>query len=185
VLVVEAVLAQVTWSTDESADWRDSVRTIAAASWRAVRAHPQAIPLILTRRSRSTAVLEISEALLRGLARSGRKGAKLLIAFRAVQAFVMGFAQAELAGPLSRTAGERPHAVIRRFRALPRQRYPHLIEIATAASASRPEDEFRAGLDLLLNSLSDAAAPTAQRRRSAAVAAAPRTPRTRSGTRRK
>jgi hypothetical protein len=77
----------------------------------------------------------------------------LLIAFRSVQALIMGFAQVELAGPLSRAAGERPQAVIRRFRSLPRERYPHLIEIATAATTSQAEDEFRAGLDLLLSGL--------------------------------
>jgi hypothetical protein len=121
--------------------------------WRALRAHPQVIPLILTRRSRSAAVIEVSEALLGALARSGRSGADLLIAFRSVQALIMGFAQVELAGPLSRAAGERPQAVIRRFRSLPRERYPHLIEIATAATTSQAEDEFRAGLDLLLSGL--------------------------------
>ena len=150
VLVVDAVVEKAVWSRTDHADWRDGVREIAIAMWCALRAHPQVIPLILTRRSRSAAVIEVSEALLSALARSGRSGADLLIAFRSVQALIMGFAQVELAGPLSRAAGERPQAVIRRFRSLPRERYPHLIEIATAATTSQPEDEFRAGLDLLL-----------------------------------
>ena len=153
VLVVDAVLAEATWSRTEHADWRDAVREIATACWQAVRAHPQVIPLILTRRSRSAAVFEISEALLRALSPSGRSGRDLLTAFRSVQALVMGFAQVELAGPLSRAAGERKHAVIRRFQSLPRERYPHLIQIADAAVTSQPEDEFRTGLDLLLTGL--------------------------------
>ena len=65
----------------------------------------------------------------------------------------MGFAQVELAGPLSRAAGERPQAVIRRFRSLPADEYPRLIEIATAALQSDAEREFRAALDLLLSGL--------------------------------
>jgi len=154
-LVVEAVLAKAQWADVEDADWPAAVREIATALWRAVRAHPAVIPLILTRRSRSPAVIDASEALLRALARSGRSAGDLLTAFRAVQALVMGFAQIELAGPLSRAAGEPPQAVIRRFRALPRQRYPHLIEIATAAAGSRADDEFSAGLDLLLTGLAD------------------------------
>lgn len=153
ILVVEAVLAQAVWSRSDHADWRDSVREIATALWRAVRAHPHVIPLILTRRSRSPAVFEVSEAMLQALARSGRSGSELLAAFRSVQALVMGFAQVELTSPLARAAGERRATVIRRFRALPSDRYPHLIEIATAAMVSSPEDEFCRGLELLIAGL--------------------------------
>lgn len=149
-LVIEAVLEKADWPRLSYRDWRDEVRAIAVALWRALRAHPQVIPLIVTRRSRSPAVFDASEALLRALARSGRSGEELLIAFRSLQALTMGFAQVELTSPLSRAAGERPPAVIRRFRALPRERYPHLIEIATAAMTSHAEQEFRAGLDYLL-----------------------------------
>src|SRR5690349_15518726 len=131
VLVVDGVLAKADWPRGEHPDWQDGVRAIALALWRALRAHPEVVPLILTRRSRSAAVIEVSEALLRDLARSGRSGKELLAAFRSVQALVMGFAQVELAGPLSRAAGERAPAVIRRFRSLPSDRFPHLIEIAT------------------------------------------------------
>jgi len=153
VLVVEAVVEKAKWPRARRADWRAGVREIATALWHALRAHPQAIPLILTRRSRSPAIFEISEALLHELARSGRAGEELLVAFRSLQALVMGFVQVELTGALSRAAGERPQAVIRRFRALPPERYPHLIEIATAAMSSKAEDEFRAGLELLLAGL--------------------------------
>jgi AcrR family transcriptional regulator len=151
VLVVEAVMAEADWPRAPHADWREDVHAIATAAWRSVRAHPAAIPLILTRRSRSPAVLELSESLLAALARSGRSGRQLLVAFRAVTAFVMGFAQAELAGPLS---VEPPQKIIARFRALSAARYPRLIEIATAAASSDVADEFRTGLELLLAGLS-------------------------------
>jgi len=153
VLVVEAVVARADWPQPRGVDWREDVQCIATAMWRAVRAHPHAIPLILTRRSRSPAALAVAEALLDALSRSGRSGQRLLVAFRAVSALVMGFAQAELAGPLAVEAGEAAEAVIRRIRALPRQRYRRLIEIAGAAARSNPEREFRAGLDLLLDGL--------------------------------
>lgn len=153
VLVVEAVIAEARWPDGRNDDWRDDVRAIAIALWRAVRAHPNAIPLILTRRSRSPAVFEVSEALLQALARSGRSRKSLLVAFRAVLALVMGFAQAELAGPLAQRAGESAKATIARFRALPRDRYPRLIQIANAATTSKAGSEFRAGLELLLAGL--------------------------------
>ncbi|MGH7787250.1 MAG: TetR/AcrR family transcriptional regulator [Candidatus Binatia bacterium] len=153
VLVVEAVVARADWPQARGVDWREDVQVIATAMWRAVRAHPHAIPLILTRRSRSPAALAVAEALLEALARSGRSRQRLLVAFRAVSAFVMGFAQAELAGPLAVETGEAPEAVIRRIRAMPRTQYRHLIEIAAAAARSDAEREFRAALDLLLDGL--------------------------------
>lgn len=151
-LVVDAVLAEVRWPQLPRDDWRDEVRDIVEAVWQAVRAHPHVIPLILTRRSRSPALLELAEVLLAALARSGRRGQDLLVAFRAVTGFVMGLAQADLSGPLSVEVGQ-PEAVIARFRALPADRYPHLIEIASAAATSDPARELRAGLDALLAGL--------------------------------
>jgi len=153
-LVIEAVIAEVRWERGPFADWKDEVRAIASALWRAVRAHPNAIPLILTRRSRAPAMFEVTEALLTALARSGRSGADLLVAFRAVSALVMGLAQAELAGPLSLQAMESAEDAIARFRALPADRFAHLIDIASAALGSTPEQEFQASLDLLLAGLS-------------------------------
>lgn len=153
VLVMEAVLATVRRPRARPDDWRAETRGIATAMWRAVRAHPHVIPLVMTRRSRSPALLDASEAMLAALARSGRSGQALLVAFRAVTALVMGFAQVELAGPLSIAAGETPNAVIGRMRALPKAQYPRLIEIAGAALTSKAEREFRAGLDALLAGL--------------------------------
>jgi AcrR family transcriptional regulator len=155
ILVVEAVIAEARWSPAGQGEWRDEVQAIATAMWRAVRAHPHTIPLILTRRSRSPAVLEVAEAMLHALARSGLSGHSLLIAFRSVSALVMGFAQAELAGPLALQSGESAKATIARFRALPSDRYPRLIEIANAAATSEAESEFRGGLDLLLEGLAN------------------------------
>jgi hypothetical protein len=136
-----------------SADWRADLRAVAEAHWRAIRAHPDVIPLILTRRSLDPATLAAGEDLLAVLARSGRSGAALLAAFRTVNAFVHGFAQGELASPLSAGPGEDPEVVLKRVRALPPDRYPRLIEIAGAAAGSGPEAEFRAGLDVLVAGL--------------------------------
>jgi len=153
VLVTEAIVGRTRWPAGRRRDWRAEVRAIATAMWRAVRAHPHAIPLILVRRTRSPAALQVAEALLAALARGGRSGHRLLVAFRAVSALVMGFAQVELAGPLSRRAGETATTAIRRVRALSPEAFPHLIEIAEAATTSDAGREFRRGLDLLLAGL--------------------------------
>ena len=153
-LVVEAVIGEARWPLAGYAQWQDEVRAIATALWQAVRAHPHAIPLILTRRSRSPAVFEVTEALLRALARSGRSGPALLVAFRAVSGLITGLAQSELAGPLALQAEESAELTIARFRALPPERFAHLIDIADAAAGSTADGEFQASLDLLLAGLS-------------------------------
>lgn len=153
-LVVEAVIGEARWPLADYAQWQDEVRAIATALWQAVRAHPHAIPLILTRRSRSPAVFEVTEAMLRALARSGRSGLGLLVAFRAVSGLITGLAQSELAGPLALQATESAELTIERFRALPAERFAHLIDIANAAANSTADIEFQASLDLLLAGLS-------------------------------
>jgi AcrR family transcriptional regulator len=150
VLVVDGVMAKAELPREPVDDWREELEAVATAVWIAVRAHPEAIPLILTRRSRSAAVLDVAEALLGALARGGRSGVDLLIAFRAVSAFIVGFAQAELAGPLAAAADEAAAAVIARVRALSLDRYPHLIDIAGVAQDSSPQTEFRAALRELI-----------------------------------
>jgi AcrR family transcriptional regulator len=152
-LVTSAVFATVPLPPEPGADWRDDVRAVTTGLWRAVRAHPNAIPLVLTRRTLDEATLDHAEALLRALRRGGRGGFALLTAFRAVSGFVTGFAQAELAGPLAAGRGEDTGTVLARAKALPAERYPGLREIADAATQADPAAEFRAALDIVIAGL--------------------------------
>ncbi|MES9537099.1 TetR/AcrR family transcriptional regulator C-terminal domain-containing protein [Actinomadura sp. NPDC000600] len=156
-LVTGAVMAQARWSDEPSGDWRTRLAATAEAIWRAVRAHPNAIPLVLTTRSLDEDALAPAEALLQALADSGRTGAELLAAFRVVSGFIAGFAQAELTGPLASAAGQDAGTIVARMADLPAQRFPRLIEIARAATGD-PQTEFRAGLGILLAGI-DASGP--------------------------
>jgi AcrR family transcriptional regulator len=158
-LVVEAVMAEVKLPRErgdrQHNDWRQDVRAIVEATWRTVRRHPNVIPLVLTRRTLHETTLDWAEALLRALARSGRSGVDLLVAFRTVSGFVMGLAQAQLAGPLSpdgEAAGD-AHEDVARAQALPPDRFPHLIEIARVATRLGADREFRAGLEIVIAGL--------------------------------
>src|SRR5690606_8436887 len=91
-LVVDGVLRNLAPPAAPDADWRADVMAIAESVWRAVRPHPNAIPLILSRRSRSPIFLDTAEALLAALARSGLSGGGLLAAFRAVTTLATSFA---------------------------------------------------------------------------------------------
>lgn len=152
-LVVEAVVAKTHWTLKPGMKWEEELSAIGEGMWRALRAHPNVIPLVLTRRSRTPAMFDVAEAMLKALARSGRSGPRLLQAFRAVSSLIMGMAQNQLAGPMALQAGESVETTIARFHALPADRYPHLIEIASSATHSTPESEFRAALKLLIRGL--------------------------------
>ena len=150
-LVVEAVMAEAGLPQAVSSDWREEVRAIAQAIWLAIRAHPNVVPLVLTRRSMHEATLEPAEHLLRALAGSGRSGSALLIAYRTVFSFIVGLAQAQLTGPFA--SGASKDETVARVKALPITRFPKLVEIAEAAQRTDPQDEFDAGLELILNGL--------------------------------
>lgn len=152
-LVVEAVLAKTRWPDHSSGDWRQDVRAIAEALWQAVRNHPAVIPLVLTRRSLHDTTLACAEALLEALAASGRSGMDLLVAFRTVMGFVMGLAQAQLAGPLSADDDRVSAVTIRQMQALAPERFPRLVEVADAAARGNTRHEFDAGIDIILAGL--------------------------------
>jgi hypothetical protein len=84
-LVVAAVVAQV---------------RLPDAMWRGIRAHPAAIPLVLTRHTLSATGFAAADALIAALGRAGLADRDRLAAFHAVLGFVVGAAQAELAGPI-------------------------------------------------------------------------------------
>lgn len=149
-LVIEAVSGGATWVVPPDASWQDELASIARAAWGAVRMHPNTVPLILTRRSRSPAALNIAEGMLAALARAGLEGQGRLVAFRSVTALIIGMAQGELAGPLALQTGESAAETIARFRALPADRFPHLRATAAAAARSSAEHEFEGALRLLI-----------------------------------
>ncbi|MGW4464844.1 TetR/AcrR family transcriptional regulator [Micromonospora sp. NPDC004704] len=148
-LVVDAVSARVEMP-EPTDDWLADTRAVATALWRTFRAHPAAIPLVLTRRTSSRASLAPAEALAAALARGGLDGVDLFVAFRTVSAFVMGIAQAELAGRLSREndAG----SAAQRVAALAPDALPTLSKLAPVGAAFTGQ-EFERGLTVVLNGL--------------------------------
>ncbi|HUH70509.1 MAG TPA: TetR/AcrR family transcriptional regulator [Mycobacterium sp.] len=147
-LVVAAVVAGVTvpGPTD---DWRCDVRAVATAMWRAVRAHPAAIPLVLTRRMSSATGFAIADALIAALGRAGLPDAERLSAFHAVLALVTGAAQAELAGPL--TGGSSEAAA--RIGAVAGADFPHVEALSKVAARTSVEDDFDGGLRMLIEGI--------------------------------
>jgi AcrR family transcriptional regulator len=148
-LVVDAVAAQVPVVAPTD-DWAADVTATATVLWAAVRRHPATIPLVLTRRTSSGASLAPVEAMAAALARSGLDGFALLVAFRAVMGFVMGIAQAELAGPLS--PQHDPRQAAQDMATIAGEANPTLARL-TQVAGKDPEREFREGLNVVLAGL--------------------------------
>jgi AcrR family transcriptional regulator len=159
-LVAEAVLADVRLPRP-SDDWRADVKAIATAIWRAVRQHPNAAPLVLTRRTVSAAGYLPAERLVEALRRAGLSDLDALAAFRGVLSLVMGAAQVELAGPL--VAGDREQsnaAVAKHIGDLAGAEHPHLAALAETSQRSTMGDDFDRALDMLLTGIHTRASDT-------------------------
>lgn len=148
-LVAEAVVAGVELPA-AGADWLDDVRSVATAMWGGMRAHPNAIPLVLTRRSVASTGYAAAERLVDALSRGGLDDTALLGTFRAVVSLVMGSAQVELAG-----AGreEQQRQVAARMGALASVRHHRLAALAEVSQRSSATADFERALDLLLTGI--------------------------------
>ena len=158
-LLVGAVMAEMVAPARTGTDWSNDVRAIATAMWRAVRRHPNVIPLILNRRTDDVATLQAVEGLLEALAQSGRSGFELLAAFRLVSGFVTGFALSEVTGLLARTPGGTAQELRDRIAALTEGRLARLAEIASVGVPGNPQREFQAGLEIVIAGLKASSAP--------------------------
>lgn len=159
-LVVEAVMADADLPAPLG-DWQDSVRAVATAAWRAVCAHPNAIPLLLTNRVRHVATLAHAEALLAALSRGGLAGEGLLAAFRAINGFILGAAQTRAADLRDTADPALAGSRIDAARALSDTDYPHLRAIADAAARTPPDRQFEDGLQIILRGIAAGRTSTA------------------------
>ncbi|NMO56153.1 TetR/AcrR family transcriptional regulator [Actinoplanes sp. TBRC 11911] len=146
-LVVDAVVGRIDLP-EPTDDWLADTRAVATAAWRTFRAHPAIIPLVVTRRTTSRAQLRLVEAQMAALARGGLDPAAQLVAFRTIIGFVMGIAQNELAGPLTRERD--PAAAAERIAALNRGEFPAIAVVTPFLAAHAGEEEFEAGLTAVL-----------------------------------
>jgi AcrR family transcriptional regulator len=147
-LVVAAVVADVS-VPNPTGDWQQDVHAIATEMWRGVRSHPAAIPLVLTRRMSSATGFAIVDALVLALGQARLTDRNRLSAFHAVFAMVIGAAQAELAGPLTGDASE----AAAQIGAVAGGEFPHIERLSKVAMETSVEDDFDAGLRMLLDGI--------------------------------
>jgi AcrR family transcriptional regulator len=153
-LVVAAVVAEIT-VPPPTEDWRHDVHAVAHAMWEGVRAHPAAVPLVLTRRMSSATGFAVAEALVAALTRAGLSDRDRLAAFHGVLGFVIGAAQAELAGPLSADAEDAGDAAAR-IGAVAGPEHPHIAALSEVARQTSVDDDFTRGLQMLVDGIAGA-----------------------------
>ncbi len=149
-LVAQAVIADMELP-DPCDEWSAEVRAVAGAMWDGVRRHPNAVPLVLTRRTVSASSYESAERLVGAFTSAGLADEALLAAFRAVLALIMGSVQVELAGPFAddRELG----AAAAQIGSLAGDQYKKLSALAEVSRRSTPADDFTRALDMLLAGL--------------------------------
>jgi AcrR family transcriptional regulator len=151
-LVVAAVVAEVRLP-ESTGDWRADIAAVTTAIWRSIRAHPAAIPLVLTRRMSSSTGFAIADALVAALDRAALPDGDRLAAFHALLGFVTGAAQAELAGPLARRGDEATRDAAARIGSLAGQSYPHIEALSKVAMTTSVEEDFDRGLRMLIDGI--------------------------------
>ena len=151
-LVVAAIVAEVRLP-EPTDDWQHDAHAIASAMWQGIRAHPAAIPLVLTRRMSSSTGFVAADALIDALSRAGLGDQDRLAAFHALLGLVTGSAQPELAGPL----------VAARIGSVAGTDYPNVEALSKVAAESTVEDDFDRGLRMLLEGIASRRRPRRRR----------------------
>lgn len=148
-LVVDLVLGQLDLKPPKHLAWRRQVIALLERVRATVGAHPAITPLTLTHRHRCEGVKRIGEAVLGVLAEAGLPPKQRVIAFRTLLSFLIGALQGEYLAPLT-GAGTMTLAAATAD-------YPILAETARHARAITPAQEFKGGLELILNGMSSTA----------------------------
>lgn len=145
-LVVDLVLGAVDLEVSSRPPWRRRVTILVERVREAVSAHPAIVPLLLVHRHRSRTSLRWAEAILAALQEAGFGAPQRVIALRSLISYVIGALQTEYLGALS---GAGTAAIAE----LPAAEYPLLSETARHARQVPADEEFRRGLEIVLDGL--------------------------------
>ena len=155
--IAETVLAQLTVDSADP-DWAAQLRAIARSYRKLALAHPNVVPLLVTRplatplALRPQGTLRPLEAILSLLTRAGFSGPDALHIYRALFGFVHGHVLNELQ-ELIENPEETDDLLRLGLYRLPIGEFPVLRGLASALAAYDGSAELERGLDILLNGL--------------------------------
>ena len=156
--IVERVLVEIPRPSSEG-DWKDEMRERAVAARRVFLRHPWAIGLLEARYAGSSpARLGYFDAVLSCLRTAGFTPTLAMRAFSIIDSFLYGFILQELSLPFDDSASleEVGEDLLRQMA----DAYPHLTEATVQAMEDGWDyaEQFRFGLDLILDALGDSRA---------------------------
>ncbi len=153
VLVVDLFFQGLAEPVPGERSWQQQIVELSGRARAAAAAHPAVIPLVLSHHEYSPSAWRWSESMLTALDQAGFAGQDRVIAFRCLQSYILGWAQARSLGPL-----DGPRTAV--LAALSPQTYPLLAETAGHAFGITAEEEFARGLAIVLDGLRRSPAPT-------------------------
>jgi AcrR family transcriptional regulator len=152
--MVDLVYSEIELPSDE-ADWKTAMRRVATSAREAFSRHRWAITLMETRTRPGPANLRHHDSVIRTLREAGFSIKHAIHAFSLLDSYISGFALQELTLPFdsSEELAEAAETILAQF---PADEYPHLAETITE-HVTKPgydyADEFKVGLDLILDAL--------------------------------
>jgi AcrR family transcriptional regulator len=137
------------------ADWKAAMRGVATSAREAFSRHRWAITLMETRTRPGPANLRHHDSVIRTFREAGFSVKQAIHAFSLLDSYISGFALQELTLPFDTPAelAEAAQSILAQF---PADEYPHLAETITehvTKSGYDYADEFRVGLDLILDGI--------------------------------
>ena len=152
--MVDLVYSEIELPSRE-ADWKAAIRRMAMSAREAFSRHRWAITLMETRTRPGPANLRHHDSVIGCLRGAGFSIKQAIHAFSLLDSYVSGFALQELTMPFdtSEELADAAESILRQF---PAAEYPHLAETITehvTKSGYDYADEFKVGLDLILDGI--------------------------------
>lgn len=145
--VVDRVLGDVLGGVDDPAPtWQDALRRVASAYRALLAEHPNVLPPMVAQLPVGPNALALRERSLAELTGFGLSPALAARAFTTLVQYVVGQATT---GPGSPDPDE-ASAIAGYYRSLDAARYPHVAAAADVLTAASIDDEFRAGVEIVL-----------------------------------
>jgi AcrR family transcriptional regulator len=132
---------------DDGSSWQQQVADVFGSVRRMFLAHPELVAIVATHRMDMPAAYRGAERVFACLGRAGLDDREIVSAFNSLVSFTIGSAQREV-GLLNGTADP-----LTALRHVPAQDLPHVIRLAGLLATRDPEDDFEAGLELLIRGI--------------------------------
>jgi AcrR family transcriptional regulator len=140
--LADRFLSEVRLPRPAAGNWEEQVASVFRSVRRVFLQHPELTRIVAERRADGMAAYRGAEIVFRALRTAGLSDPQIVSAFGALTSFTVGSAQREIG-----------FGALPGIEALPRQEFSHVIGLAGLLVTRNPEQEFEAGLDLLITGI--------------------------------